>query len=41
MSSQNVLAGPDGVVAVDVKLRLSIVDGEPDPYVRMLTQPSL
>jgi len=26
-----VLAGPDGVVAVDVKLRLAPVDAEPDP----------
>ncbi len=34
-----VLAGPNGAVAVDVKLRLSTVDNEPDPYVRMLTQP--
>jgi acyl-CoA synthetase (NDP forming)/GNAT superfamily N-acetyltransferase len=34
-----VLAGPCGAVAVDVKLRLSTVDDEPDPYVRMLTQP--
>jgi acyl-CoA synthetase (NDP forming) len=34
-----VIAGPHGAVAVDVKLRLSTVDGEPDPYVRMLTQP--
>jgi len=34
-----VLAGPGGAVAVDIKLRLSTVDDEPDPYVRMLTQP--
>ena len=33
-----ILAGPHGAVAVDVKLRLSKVDGEPDPYVRSLLQ---
>ena len=33
-----VLAGPHGVATVDVKLRLSAVDNEPDPYVRMLTR---
>ena len=35
-----VLAGPDGVVAVDVKLRLAPVDDEPDPGVRELTRPA-
>jgi acyl-CoA synthetase (NDP forming)/GNAT superfamily N-acetyltransferase len=34
-----VLAGPRGVLAVDVKLRLAAVDGEPEPYVRALTRP--
>jgi acyl-CoA synthetase (NDP forming) len=34
-----VLAGPHGVLAVDVKLRLAAVDGEPEPYVRALTPP--
>jgi acyl-CoA synthetase (NDP forming)/GNAT superfamily N-acetyltransferase len=34
-----VLAGPDGVIAVDVKLRLSAVSGEPDPYLRVLREP--
>jgi acyl-CoA synthetase (NDP forming)/GNAT superfamily N-acetyltransferase len=34
-----VLAGPDGVVAVDVKLRLAPVSGEPDPYLRGLREP--
>jgi acyl-CoA synthetase (NDP forming) len=34
-----VLAGPDGVIAVDVKLRLSPVSGEPDPYLRGLREP--
>jgi acyl-CoA synthetase (NDP forming)/GNAT superfamily N-acetyltransferase len=33
-----VLAGPDGVLAVDVKLRLAPTDGEPQPYVRALTR---
>jgi acyl-CoA synthetase (NDP forming) len=33
-----VLAGPDGVLAVDVKLRLAAVDGEPEAYVRALTR---
>jgi acyl-CoA synthetase (NDP forming) len=31
-----ILAGHDGVVAVDVKLRLAQAEGEPDPYVRSL-----
>jgi acyl-CoA synthetase (NDP forming)/GNAT superfamily N-acetyltransferase len=35
-----VLAGPDGVVAVDVKLRLEPVSGEPDPYLRGLREPA-
>jgi acyl-CoA synthetase (NDP forming) len=35
-----VLAGPDGVVAVDVKLRLAPVSGEPDPYLRGLREPT-
>ncbi len=35
-----VLAGPDGVVAVDVKLRLAPVDAEPDPGVRALREPA-
>jgi len=35
-----VLAGPDGVVAVDVKLRLAPVSGEPDPYLRGLREPA-
>ena len=34
-----VLAGPAGVLAVDVKLRLAAVGGEPEPYVRALTPP--
>jgi acyl-CoA synthetase (NDP forming)/RimJ/RimL family protein N-acetyltransferase len=34
-----VLAGPDGVVAVDVKLRLAPVADEPDPWVRELAEP--
>jgi acyl-CoA synthetase (NDP forming) len=34
-----VLAGPDGLLAVDVKLRLAAVDGEPEPYVRALNPP--
>jgi acyl-CoA synthetase (NDP forming)/GNAT superfamily N-acetyltransferase len=34
-----VLAGPDGVVAVDVKLRLAPVDPEPDAAVRALREP--
>ena len=34
-----VLAGPDGVVAVDVKLRLAPVADEPDPWVRELHEP--
>jgi acyl-CoA synthetase (NDP forming) len=33
-----VLAGPDGVVAVDVKLRLAAVGREPDPVLRCLRQ---
>ena len=35
-----VFAGPDGVVAVDVKLRLAPVAAEPDPTVRELREPS-
>ena len=35
-----VLAGPDGVIAVDVKLRLAPVSGEPDPYLRGLREPA-
>jgi acyl-CoA synthetase (NDP forming) len=35
-----VLAGPDGVVAVDVKLRLAPVADEPDPAVRALREPA-
>jgi acyl-CoA synthetase (NDP forming) len=35
-----ILAGPDGVVAVDVKLRLAPVDEEPDPAVRALREPA-
>jgi acyl-CoA synthetase (NDP forming) len=35
-----VLAGPDGVVAVDVKLRLAPIDAEPDPTVRALREPA-
>jgi acyl-CoA synthetase (NDP forming)/L-amino acid N-acyltransferase YncA len=31
-----VLAGPDGVIAVDVKLRLAPAGGEPDPTLRAL-----
>jgi acyl-CoA synthetase (NDP forming)/GNAT superfamily N-acetyltransferase len=31
-----VLAGPDGAVAVDVKLRLAPIGNEPDPYLRTL-----
>nr|WP_221380735.1 acetate--CoA ligase family protein [Actinoplanes polyasparticus] len=31
-----VLAGPDGVVAVDAKLRLAPVGAEPDPMLRAL-----
>jgi acyl-CoA synthetase (NDP forming)/GNAT superfamily N-acetyltransferase len=34
-----VLAGPDGVVAVDVKLRLAAVGDEPDAAVRALREP--
>jgi hypothetical protein len=34
-----VLAGPAGVLAVDVKLRLVPVTGEPDPYLRSLREP--
>jgi acyl-CoA synthetase (NDP forming)/GNAT superfamily N-acetyltransferase len=34
-----VLAGPDGVVAVDIKLRLAPVDEEPDAWVRALREP--
>ena len=35
-----VLAGPDGVVAVDVKLRLAPVAAEPNPTVRELREPA-
>ena len=35
-----VLAGPDGVVAVDAKLRLAPVGAEPDPTLRRLRDPS-
>jgi hypothetical protein len=35
-----VLVGPDGVVAVDVKLRLAPVADEPDPAVRELNRPA-
>jgi acyl-CoA synthetase (NDP forming) len=34
-----ILAGPDGVVAVDAKLRLHAVGTEPDPALRGLRQP--
>jgi acyl-CoA synthetase (NDP forming) len=34
-----VLAGPAGVLAVDVKLRLAPVSGEADPYARSLREP--
>jgi acyl-CoA synthetase (NDP forming)/GNAT superfamily N-acetyltransferase len=34
-----VLAGPAGMLAVDVKLRLAPAPGEPDPYVRSLREP--
>jgi acyl-CoA synthetase (NDP forming) len=34
-----VLAGPDGVIAVDVKLRLAAVGVEPDPALRTLREP--
>ena len=34
------LAGPDGVVAVDVKLRLVPIGSEPDPYLRSLSGPA-
>jgi hypothetical protein len=35
-----ILAGPDGVVAVDVKLRLAAVGTEPDPSIRSLREPA-
>jgi acyl-CoA synthetase (NDP forming) len=35
-----ILAGPGGLVAVDVKLRLAPVDTEPDPAVRALREPA-
>jgi hypothetical protein len=35
-----VLVGPDGAVAVDVKMRLVAVADEPDPAVRELTRPT-
>jgi hypothetical protein len=31
-----VLAGPNGAMTVDVKLRLAAVGDEPDPYLRTL-----
>ncbi|GIJ48097.1 GNAT family N-acetyltransferase [Virgisporangium aliadipatigenens] len=34
-----VLAGPGGVLAVDVKLRLAAAHGEHDPYLRALSEP--
>jgi acyl-CoA synthetase (NDP forming) len=34
-----VLAGPDGVVAVDAKLRLHAIGTEPDPALRRLRHP--
>jgi hypothetical protein len=34
-----VLAGPDGAIAVDVKLRLEAVGEEPDAEVRALREP--
>jgi acyl-CoA synthetase (NDP forming) len=34
-----VLAGPDGIHAVDAKLRLSPVGAEPDPVLRQLREP--
>jgi hypothetical protein len=34
------LAGPTGVLVVDVKLRLAPVTGEPDPYVRNIREPA-
>ena len=37
-----VLAGPSGCIAVDVRLRLSAVGCEPDPYLRdLLRRPSI
>jgi ATP-grasp domain len=37
-----VLAGPSGCMAVDVRLRLSAVGSEPDPYLRdLLHRPSI
>jgi acyl-CoA synthetase (NDP forming) len=35
-----VLVGPDGLVAVDVKLRLAPVGTEPDPALRALREPA-
>jgi hypothetical protein len=35
-----VLAGPGGVIAVDVKLRLAAVDAEPDAWLRALREPA-
>jgi hypothetical protein len=35
-----ILAGSDGVIAVDVTLRLSPVSDEPDPYLRGLREPT-
>ena len=40
MDLNPVLAGPDGVVAVDVKLRLAVVGDEPDAAVRALREPA-
>jgi hypothetical protein len=34
-----VLAGPAGMLAVDAKLRLAPTHGEPDPYLRNLSEP--
>jgi acyl-CoA synthetase (NDP forming) len=33
-----VIAGPDGVLAVDAKLRLAAVGTEPEPFLRQLRQ---
>jgi acyl-CoA synthetase (NDP forming)/GNAT superfamily N-acetyltransferase len=35
-----VLTGPEGVIGVDLKLRLAPVDAEPDPGVRALREPT-
>ena len=34
-----VLAGPDGVLAVDAKMRMATVGAEPDPSLRQLRSP--